>query len=276
MTGAILVEGLPGAGKSTTATRLAAALADDGTAVDHWPEDRPGHPVDLADAAVLGAEELAALRSAGPGWRAALDGAIRVADAWVVPYGGGADLPAGLAEALRRHDVYDGDVPLARHARTLLSRWAAFGSAPPPPAVQVWECVLLQNPGCVFHVRHDRPEALEPHVHALVAAVRAHAPALVYLDAGDPEPVVRRAAAERPAAWLDLVVGYHTGQGHGLARGLRGFDGYVEVLRARREIELDLLPRLALPTLVVDPRSGSAGTEILAFARDHLTAAGEP
>jgi hypothetical protein len=103
--------------------------------------------------------------------------------------------------------------------------------------------------------------------------VSDHAPVLVYLDAGEPEPVLRRAAAERPDSWLEAVVEYHTGQGWGLARDLEGFDGYVEFMRHRRELELDLLPRLPLPTLVVRTDTGSwdEHTErVRAFVGEHL------
>jgi hypothetical protein len=122
--------------------------------------------------------------------------------------------------------------------------------------------------------RFDQPTAvLERHVRGLVEAVSDRAPALVYLDAGDPAPVLEKAAAERPDAWLEAVVAYHTQQGWGLARGLAGFEGYVEFMRHRRAVELDLLPRLPLPTLVVRTDAGSwpeHTDRIRAFVGEHL------
>jgi hypothetical protein len=101
-------------------------------------------------------------------------------------------------------------------------------------------------------------------------------PLLVYLDAGDPATVLEAAAAERPAEWLELVIGYHTEQGYGLARGLRGFDGLVEFMRHRREVELDLLPSLPVRTLRLDV-SGRDWTaryaDLVAFLEAHLTVA---
>ena len=87
--------------------------------------------------------------------------------------------------------------------------------------------------------------------------------------------MLEAAAAERPAEWLDLVVRYHTEQGYGLARGLRGFDGLVEFMRHRREVELELLPRLPVTTFRADVSDGDWDTHyaaLAAFLEDHVDA----
>ena len=275
MSGLVMVEGLPGSGKSTTAHGIGSWLDGQGVAVEQWPEGRTDHPVDLEQVAVLTNEAVVRLLAEMP---SAADAFIRTAeragDAWLVRLGLHPELPAELVERLRRHDGYDGDVTPELHGRVLTDGWERYGAAAPRAAVQVWECVLLQNPGCAFVARFDEPASvLEAHVRGLVAAVTTHAPALVYLDAGDPEPVLRKAAAERPDSWLQAVVEYHTRQGWGLARGLEGFDGYVEFMRHRRTVELDLLPRLPLPTLVVRTDSGpwdEHTDRIRAFVGGHL------
>ena len=275
MSGLVMVEGLPGSGKSTTAHGIGSWLGGQGVAVEQWPEGRTDHPVDLEQVAVLTNDAVVRLLAELP---AAADAFIRTAeragDAWLVRRGLHPELPAELVERLRRHDGYDGDVTPELHGRVLTDGWERYGAAAPRAAVQVWECVLLQNPGCAFVARFDEPTSvLEAHVRGLVAAVTTHAPALVYLDAGDPEPVLRKAAAERPDSWLEAVVEYHTRQGWGLARGLEGFEGYVEFMRHRREVELDQLPRLPLPTLVVRTDSGpwdEHTDRIHAFVAGHL------
>jgi hypothetical protein len=140
--------------------------------------------------------------------------------------------------------------------------------------VQVWECVLLQNPGCALVARADEPaDVLARHVARLVDAVRPHRPALVYLDAGDPAPTLERAAAERPADWLESVIAYHTTQGLGLRLGLEGFDGYVEFMRRRREMELEIVSGLDLPTLVLavgDRRWSDHEVAVRGFVAEHL------
>lgn len=129
--------------------------------------------------------------------------------------------PEALAD-LRALDAYDGDLTTDLHGRVLLESWRRFGARPAPDAVQIWECVLIQNPVCAFIARFDEP----------------------------------------PAA-LEL----------GRRLGLGGFDGYVAFMRMRREIELDLLERLPLPTLVIPTSEGSresTAARVRAFVSDHL------
>lgn len=271
--GLVLVEGLPGSGKSATAAGLARWLDGRGVPVEHVPEDTADHPVDLEQVAVLSTEQVLALASESPDTsRALLSAAERHGDAWLVRHALHPQLPPTLVDRLRAHDAYDGSVSPDVHSRVLTDCWRRFGGSA-PGRVQVWECVLLQNPVCALVARGDQPtDVLARHVEGLVEAVRSHRPALVYLDAGDPRPVLEHAAAEQPAEWLESVVGYHTRQGLGLRRGLRGFDGYVEFMRHRREIELEVIEGLDLPTLVVpvDGRGDEQTEQVRAFVAGHL------
>src|SRR6478609_11359782 len=54
----VMVEGLPGSGKSTTSHAIAAWLADHQVAAEHWAEGRTDHPVDFEQVAVLSRGDL--------------------------------------------------------------------------------------------------------------------------------------------------------------------------------------------------------------------------
>jgi hypothetical protein len=273
--GLVLVEGLPGTGKSSTARALGAWLAEAGAHPLHWPEGRSDHPVDFENASLVSCSLLTHIRERDPAaWYHLRAHAERYPDGWVIRHTDQLVVPSDIAEMVRRRDAYDGEVTADLHARALTESWSRFGRSVPAAGVQIWEGVLIQNPVCAFVARFDKaPEQLAEHVQGLVTAVREHSPLLVYLDPGDPEDVLRRAAAERPAGWRELVVDYHTGQGYGLRRGLHGFDGYIDFMRMRRELELDLLPHLDLPTLVVrtaeEPPSVSS-ERLRWFVSEHL------
>ena len=273
--GIVLVEGLPAAGKSTNAHALGVALAESGVAALHWPEGRSDHPVDFTHASLVSHGVLAHLREKDPvAWYELRAHAERYRDGWVIRRTDQLRVPLAIAEQVRRLDAYDGDVTADSHRRALLESWRRFGAREPRPEVQVWESVLMQNPLTALIARFDEPpHAFAEHVQQLVSAVHSHNPMLVYLDRGDPEPVLRRAAEERPPEWLDLVVRRHATQGYGRRHGLTGFDGYVAFMRMRRELELDLMRSLDLPLQVVatgDAPAARTRERVLQFVTQHL------
>lgn len=275
VSGIVMLEGIPGTGKSTTAADLAAWLSGRGVDAAHWPEGRADHPVDFEHVSLVSEQWLQHLREEDPeSWRAVRGHAERYPEGWVVRHTDRLEAADAVVQRIRGWDAYDGSIAPDVHAQALSESWRRYGCGVPAAAVQVWECVLIQNPVCAFIARFDRPPGdLASHVRQLTAAVAGHHPMLVYLDPGDPEPVLRRVAEERPEWWLDFVIRYHTAQGYGLRKGLRGFEGYVEFMRMRRQVELELLPHLEVPTLVVDtsqePRD-AAQRRIRDFVADHL------
>lgn len=250
-----MVEGLPGAGKSTTAHFLTEWLVEQGLSVGWFPEGRTDHPVDFEQVAVLTNGELDRVVRDFP---LAADVVMRAAeqsgDGWLIRHGDRPEWPKELRVRLAAFDAYDGALTADRHGEVLRESWEGFGArASHDVDVYVFECVLIQNPMCALMARFDQPvERISAHVRALARSVSSLEPVVVYLDPGEPTAALERAAAERPPEWLDAVVEYHCGQGYGLARGLRGFGGYVEFMRERRERELALLPELGIPVIRVD------------------------
>ena len=275
MPGLVLVEGLPGSGKTTVGRDLANWLSDNGIPSAHWGEGRPDHPVDFEQVAVLTRPVLQRICDQFPQWeRSLLAVATPEADHVIVRHGMIDGLPQQLSTQLDEFDSYDGHISPELHSRVLTASWSRYGTARPPDAVQIWDGVLLQNPVCSLLARHDQSApVLNQHVRGLAEAVQTHRPVLVYLDPGDPEASLRRAAEERSTAWLDFVIEYHTAQGYGVRRGLHGFDGYVEFMKVRREMELDLIPTLPMPTLIVpvDPHTWpETTTRVTTFMTRHL------
>ena len=251
----VLVEGLPGSGKTTTARMIEDAARARGFDVRYFGEGRSDHPADFEEVAILTDADLERLRGDFPSSAAALAQAAERHDGyWLVRDRDRASWPEALRRQLRERDAYDGRIDPGLHIRALTDNWRRFGGAAGAGStVFVFEAVFLQNPICALVARFDEPAAaVESHVRQLASTVAGLDPLLVYLDAGDPEPVLAAAAAERPADWLDFVVGYHTGQGYGATRGLQGFPGLVAFMRMRRELELGLVAQLPVRSHVVD------------------------
>lgn len=274
----IMVEGLPLSGKSTTAHFLSEWLAERGHQVAYFPEGRTDHPVDFEQVAVLSTETFIGLVGDFPAHGDDLiRSADKVGDSWLVRYGQRRGWPCELRSRLAEHDAYDGTITPDLHRRVLRESWDAFGDkAAHGQEVYLFECVFIQNPISALMARFDEPQhVVEGHVRALAESVTPLNPALVYLDPGEPTAALEHIAAERPQEWLESVIGYHCDQAYGRAHGLTGIDGYVEFMRRRREAELDLLPRLGVPTLHVEVGDGDWETHrsrITAFLGNHLDA----
>lgn len=132
MSGLVLFEGLPGSGKSTNASDLATWLTQGGAVVDHGPESRSDHPVDLDQVAVLTDRDRERLGAAGPGWDRMLSEAVEPTDgALLVRSPHERDLPSALKVALQDLEVYDGDIDPELHGRVLRESWRQFSAAVP-------------------------------------------------------------------------------------------------------------------------------------------------
>lgn len=107
---------------------------------------------------------------------------------------------------------------------------------------------------------------------------RAGLPPALYLEGDldhrprDVRGTLERVAAERPVAWREFVTAYLTQQAYGRARGLAGYEGVIAFYELRQTLELELLPRLGVTTLWVDPSDGDwarCHAEIAAFLKLH-------
>jgi hypothetical protein len=242
----VIVEGIPGSGKTSTARFAAGRLARRGVPTRLHLEGDLDHPADYESTACLGAGAYTALRAAFPAWGAELDRlAFRRGEEVLLSYRRLDAPPAGLFAALASKDVYE--LPLADWQRVTLARWEEFSrAAAQGDDAYVFECCLLQNLLTTPLARFDQPEAqAAAHVLRAAGAISALRPALIYLDPPSVRAALEKAAAERPREWFDFVSAYTCGQAWGAARGLSGFEGLVRFYETRRALEKSLIPALA-------------------------------
>lgn len=252
----ILVEGIPGSGKTTTAGFVARWLAARGIPTALFLEGNSDHPADFESIARLDEREFAALLARFPVQASLLKRAARVDGGdHFFRYRDLQDahphLPDMLFTALASYEIYE--LPAATFQRLLRRRWQQFAAtAASGDTTYIFECAFLQNPLTMMLGRHDEtPAAAGTLVLDLASIVQPLAPRWLYLDPGDVRATLASVAQTRPPEWLEFVIAYHTRQGHGRAQGWRGFDGLVCFYEMRRAVELALLPRLPFPGLLL-------------------------
>lgn len=274
----ILVEGSIGTGKSTTARLLARALSDRGTPARAVLEGDLEHPADLESVALLVADELDELLAEHPGWAGPLRAVTTGnAEGLLVAYGvlerDHGPVPERLAARLRARDAYE--LPLAEHIRTRLARWEGFvAGVCARDEVWVLECCFLQNPLTVTLLRDDAPEdLLVGFVGDLARLAAPLSPVVVHLRADDVGEAFRAVMSERPAWWLDHVIGYYTGRGLGHRLGGTGVEGTVAVLRERASVEERVLDAVGVAVLPC-PAARGRGAVALPAPLERLVAGG--
>lgn len=256
----ILVEGLPGSGKTTTAVFIANWLQERGWDTAVFPEGNLDHPADFESVAYLDRQEYVELLAQFPPETALLQSqAIQEREGYFFRYRTFQqcypEAPETLISALAQYEIYE--LPVPKFQRLLLQRWQHFAeTAAEGETVYIFECCFLQNPLTMLLGRHDEPVPVaESFILELADIVQGLRPCLFYLHPGDVRATLTQIAQERPSAWLDFVIAYHTRQGHGKAQGWQGFDGLVQFYQMRQSIELALLPQLPFPTLLVEHTS---------------------
>lgn len=255
----IIVEGIPGSGKTSTAQYVHRLIEAKGIEARLFLEGNLDHPADFEAVACLEPEEQAQVLAAFPEQRECLEQWASIQDGRTFySFGkmGESGCPEDLCSALARFEVYE-HIPLQRYYEVSLKRWQAFAArADREDALWIFECCLIQNPLTVLLAHHDRPEAeIKSHVLALAQAIQTLNPVLIYLDARNVQVTLEQVARQRPKEWLEFVIQYVTGQDYGQSLGLRGFAGMIRFYETLRRAGLEIYEQLAWNKLRLDVSS---------------------
>lgn len=240
----ILIEGLPGFGKSTTAQLVYEILTEMGTETQLFLEGNLDHPADYEGVACLTQaeyDELSRTCGGNPG---------EVLSAYTTSHNNnylleyrklmneqGPCLSKEWTDALARKDIYE--LPLAQHRELITAKWRQFAEKGlRGPDTYVFDCAFLQNPVTMGMIKHDAAEEYKiSYILELEAIIKRLNPLLIVVEQDDLEYAFRKAVRERPEEWSEGFIQYYTTQGYGLRRGLQGLDGTLQVLKGRSEFE---------------------------------------
>ncbi|MBY9078818.1 hypothetical protein KIH86_27915 [Paenibacillus sp. HN-1] len=266
----ILIEGLPGSGKSTVAQLTAQLLAEQSIKVQLYLEGNLDHPADYDGVACYMQEEFEARKTRAPGIAEMLDTrAKRLGEDVLIPYRKllneeGLAIPQEALEDMMTRDLYE--LPFERHVRLIAENWERFGTSHlHDPAVCMFECCFIQNPITMGMVKCNRSkEEVASYIRRLEEAVKPLNPLLIYVNQENPAAAFMKAVKERPAEWSEGFISYYTNQGFGHAKECKGMEGAIQVLLERKEWELEILGLLDIETCMLDNSS---------YSRDACTSA---
>lgn len=241
----IIVEGIPGSGKTSTASFVRDCVENRGEKPILYLENAAYHPVDVDNLSFVNDTHYSQLLSEFSQYKSVIERFTERAQnghflhylRWHEFCDG--DRPRDLFERFMSHNVHDTSPPDQYYA-LLKERWEKFSTLNANGnEVVILECCLYQNPFTVFTGKHNYDVTkVQSMVFTLAQTVKNLNPALIYLRGDNVKDTLQRVVATRPQEWIDLVAAYINGQGYGKAHHLQGLDGVIsfyELLQAQMD-----------------------------------------
>ena len=253
----ILVEGIPGSGKSTFAQRIANFYTQCGQKTTLYNEG-DFHPADLAWNAYIPVEKLDSILAPYENFRDEIDKHIHIEGNYaIVPYTQVKTKSQPFLKDMEAYEVYNNRVPFEVFGSLHRKRWAAFSQlVEHKDELTIFECAFLQN-----HVSElmlwqlAELETIRAHCHALMQTVMPLFPTLIYLTQPSVKETVERVARQRVSArglWVDEFIRSTENTPYGKLHKVRGFDDAIQYLEKRKNTELEIIKSLPVRTIVLE------------------------
>lgn len=253
----VMIEGLPGSGKSTHAKWVQELLMEKGIDARLFAEGNLDHPADYDGVACYEQDGLMSLLSEFPSYKDILeDRTLRQGQHYLIPYRKlqeeGADIPENLMNKICQRDIYE--LPFAEHVQLITDKWTRFAEEALQGSVTyIFECCFIQNPMTIGLVKYDTNQwDIFNYILKLETAIKDLKPIIIYMNQSDVKASFEKAVGERPKEWSDGFIDYYTNQGFGKNEGLSGIEGTIEVLRQRKKLELHILSLLKMNKTLLD------------------------
>ncbi|AIE79859.1 hypothetical protein ABE222_22810 [Bacillus tropicus] len=248
----IIVEGLPGFGKSTTAKLINEILSQNKIEVELFLEGNLNHPADYDGVSCFNKFEFDRLVSnSGDFKEVLLKRVLKKGSNYLLPYRKiknefGDQFSDELCNDISRNDIYE--LPFDKNVELIADKWNDFAEiALEDNKVYIFECCFIQNPLTIGMIKYgEQKEKIINYVMKVAKIIENLNPMLFYVEQDDLEFSFRKALKERNPEWSTGIVEYYTNQGYGKEHNHSGIEGAIKVLEARRNLELEIFDMLKM------------------------------
>lgn len=257
----ILVEGLPGFGKSTTARLLHELLTEHHIQNDFFSEGDLNHPADFEGVAYYTPDGFMELLAVNSEYATVLkeNADLKEIGAFVsykkMKEAYQSNFPEELYDELAKNDIYE--LPLDIHIPLLINSWKEFvQQALKNNKTYIFECCFIQNPITIGMIKYNASmEIVTDYILHLAKIIEPLNPLLIYVDQESLRTSFEKVLRERDNSWSEGFIDYYTNQGYGKAHDYRGVEGTVKVLEARKLLENEIVNKLSFKKVIVDNSS---------------------
>ena len=271
----ILVEGIPGVGKTTTARKIKAKLIEEGKDVILY-EEGMSHPADMAWNACLKEEEYNDfIKKCSKMWEVSkksiskeelisrIQRQTRIEDNNVILAYTRIDFPEdcywNLIGDIASKEICDGRKSLDEFRDIHLRRWSKFAEqALLNDNIYIFECAFLQNH--IFEllgVYEKSDEEIYLYLKSLLETVESLSPSIVYIEPSSVEDIIIQAANERKSPegsgpdWIDEVANWGSNMNFGKSQNLKGIEGVFYFCKERLRIDKLMIEKLNVPVTII-------------------------
>ena len=253
-----MIEGLPGSGKTTTAQLVHEILNEMNYKTELILEGNLDHPADYDGVAYFSEKEIEDLLSNFSEYKDILKVNWQTkGEGYFIPYGKmlreiGMNLPQQLLDVILKKDIYE--LPFEQNQKLITEKWKTFTqSALKNDSTYIFECNFIQNPVTIGMVKYNHPQQeITRYILALEKTIKTLTPLLIYINQENLNESFRKAVQERPKDWSEGFIQYYTDQAYGEEHNLHGLEGTIEILKSRKELELDIYKKLTIDKVMID------------------------
>lgn len=254
----IIVEGLPGPGKSTAAQQVYDILKDKGINSELYSEGNYNHPADFDGVAYFNSEDFNILKQVHSTSIDILNRIkIKYQNGYLIPYRKAIEeqqiiFEHELFDDITKNDIYE--LPIEIHKKLILSRWNDFANKyTNEDKIVIFECCFIQNPVTVSMIRNNSSkEIVTSYIKSLAEIIMPLEPILIYVEQGDIKASFNKVVCERPKEWFQGFKDYYTNQGYGVSNNLKELDGVIKILEERSRLEREIYDSLKLIKYKID------------------------
>lgn len=271
----ILIEGIPGAGKTTMAYKMKDELEKQGCKVNLYAEGM-SHPADMAWQALLTKEEYQSfLDACKQVWEnskkgislealySCIERQVRYEGEHIVLAYTKIEFPEDqywtIIGQVAEKEIYDGRKDLETFIRIHLNRWGRFAEvATEKEEINIFECAFLQNH--IFEllsVYEKSDEEIVSYLKRLINTVKDLNPRIIYLEPNSVEDTIEKVSKERVAPlegrkdWIDEIADWVARSNYGKHNALNGKTGVIDFCKERLRIDLLALKELDVAVTVL-------------------------